>query len=235
MEHLLETRALEAGYHQRMVLYGVSLQVAPGEIVALVGPNGAGKSTLLKAVFGLVRVSGGTVTFRGEEIQNRNPSDNVGRGISCVLQGSRVFTELSVRENLDVGGHTLPARQIGPRVEEVLNLFPDLRPLQSRKAGTLSTGEQQMLTMARGLMLKPALLLMDEPSLGLSPKLAHAALNHLRNLSEQFGTAILLVEQSVREAMAIAQRVYVMRLGKIVLTDKPDNLTSEALREAFLG
>jgi len=235
MEHLLDIHDLEAGYDKRPVLHGVSLGMSPGEIVALVGPNGAGKSTLLRAIFGLVKASRGTITFRGREIQNRNPADNVRDGLSYVLQGSRVFTELSVRENLEVGGHTLPPKEVKARIEEVLSLFPDLRPLLTRNAAALSTGEKQMLAMARALMLKPALLLADEPSLGLGPQLVHAALMSLRELNERSRTAILLVEQNVREALAVAQRVYVLRLGRIVLADRPENLTSEVLRHAFLG
>jgi branched-chain amino acid transport system ATP-binding protein len=235
MEHLLEIRDLEAGYDKRPVLHGVSLHMSPGEIVALVGPNGAGKSTLLKAIFGLVKANRGTIIFRGREIQNRNPSDNVSDGLSYVLQGSRVFGELSVRENLEVGAHTLPAKEVRARIEEVLSLFPALRPLQRRNANGLSTGEKQMLAMARALMLKPRLLLADEPSLGLGPRLAHAAVAHMRDLNAQSGTAIMLVEQNVREALAVAQRVYVLRLGRIVLADKPENLTPEVLRQAFLG
>ena len=235
MEHLLQIRDLEAGYDKKPVLHGVSLEMSPGEIVALLGPNGAGKSTLLKAIFGLVKATRGTITFRGREIQDRNPSDNVGDGLSYVLQGSRVFTELSVRENLEVGGHMLPPNEVKARIEEVLLLFPDLRPLQRRNAATLSTGEKQLLAMARALMLKPTLLLADEPSLGLGPRLAHAALMHLRDLNQRSGTGILLVEQNVREALAVAQRVYVLRLGRIVLADKPENLGPEVLRQAFLG
>jgi branched-chain amino acid transport system ATP-binding protein len=235
MERLLEIRDLEAGYDKRPVLHGVSLEVSPGEIVALLGPNGAGKSTLLKAIFGLVKATRGAITYHSREIQNRNPSDNVRDGLSYVLQGSRVFTELSVRENLEVGGHTLPPREVRARIEAVLSLFTDLGPLQTRNAATLSTGEKQMLAMARALMLKPDLLLADEPSLGLGPRLAHRALMHLRDLNGQFGTAILLVEQNVREALAVAQRVYVLKLGRIVLTDKPENLGPEVLRQAFLG
>lgn len=231
----MQIRDLEAGYDKRPVLHGVSLDVSPAEIVALVGPNGAGKSTLLKAIFGLVKASRGTIAFRGREIKNRNPSDNVRDGLSYVLQGSRVFTELSVRENLEVGAHTLPPKEVQGRIEDVLALFPDLRALQKRNAATLSTGEKQTLAMARALMLQPALLLADEPSLGLGPRLAHAALTHLRDLNQHSGTAVLLVEQNVREAMAVAQRVYVLRLGRIVLADKPENLGSEVLRQAFLG
>lgn len=235
MEHLLEIRDLEAGYDKKPVLHGVSFEMSPGEIVALLGPNGAGKSTLLRAIFGLVKANRGAITFHGREVQNRDPSDNVRDGLSYVPQGSRVFTGLSVRENLEVGGHTLLAKEVNARINEVLSLFPDLRVLQRRTAAALSTGEKQMLAMARALMLKPTLLLADEPSLGLGPRLAHAALTHLRDLSQRSGTGILLVEQNVREALAVAQRVYVLRLGRIILADKPENLPPEVLRQAFLG
>jgi len=235
MEQLLQVQEIEAGYHGRPVLHDVSLTVAPGEIVALVGPNGAGKSTALKAVFGLVRSTRGRILFAGREIQNRSPAENVRNGLSYVLQGSRVFTELSVRENLEVGGYVLPRREVKVRLEEALSLYPDLQPLLRRNAGTLSTGQKQMLAMARALMLKPALLLADEPSLGLSPGATRNALQSLRELNARSGTAVLVVEQNVRAVMTIAQRVCVLRLGRVVLTDQPEHLTTEALRRAFLG
>jgi len=234
-ELLLQVQDVQAGYGGRPVLHGVSLSLAPGEIVALVGANGAGKSTLLKAIFGLVRVTHGTIFYRGREIQNRRTSDNTREGLSYLLQGSRVFTGLSVQENLEIGGHILPHRKVRSHVEEALDVLPELRDLRRRNAGTLSTGQRQMLAVGRALMLKPALLLADEPSLGLGPKSVHAALASLRKLNERFGTAILLVEQNVREALAIAQRVCVLRLGRVVLVDRPQNLTSELLRQAFFG
>jgi branched-chain amino acid transport system ATP-binding protein len=159
----------------------------------------------------------------------------VRKGISFVLQGSRVFTDLSVKENLEVGGIILPKKEARQRVEEVLGFFPDLKLLLRRNAGALSTGEKQMLAMGRAMMLKPRLLLADEPSLGLGPKLMHSALASIKALNESSGTAVLLVEQNVREAMAICGRVYALRLGKVVLEDKPENLSIERLRQAFLS
>jgi len=235
MEYLLEIENLHAGYDKRAVLHGVSLHVQPGEIVALIGPNGSGKSTLLKSIFGMVQVGTGAVRFQGRDITNRNPADNVRDGMSFVLQGSRVFTDLSVRENLEIGGYILPRREVMPRIDEVLSFFPDLKPMLKKTAGDLSTGQKQMLAMGRALMLKPALLLADEPSLGLGPKLVHTALECLKDLNEEFGTATLLVEQNVREALQIASRAYALRLGRIVLCDTPCNLTDDRLREAFLG
>lgn len=235
MEHLLRIRDLEAGYGGRPVLRGVCLDVAPGEMVAIIGANGAGKSTLLKAIFGLVKVSRGSVLFRGHEIQNRKPSDNVRDGLAYALQGSRVFSQLSVQDNLEVGGHTLRRDEVHRRVDEVLGVFTDLAALRRRTASTLSTGEQQMLALARCLMLKPVLLLADEPSLGLAPGLARTAIRALQGLNTRLGTSVLLVEQNVREALAVAHRVHVLRLGQVVVSDEPDRLTPELLREAFLG
>lgn len=233
--NLLDVRSLEAGYDKKPVLHGVSLSAKPGEIVAMVGPNGAGKSTILKAVFGLLRTTAGTVEFQGRQIQNRRPSDNVRDGISLVLQGSRVFTELTVIENLEMGGYTLPAREVGSRIEDIFALFPALKEMRARPASTLSTGEKQMLAMARGLMLKPVLLLLDEPSLGLAPRAVHDVLQSLRDLNQRLGTAILLVEQNVREALTVADRVYVLRLGRVALEESPDKLTMNRLRSAFLA
>jgi len=233
--HLLKVQNLEAGYDKKPVLHGVSLYVEPGEIVALVGPNGAGKSTVLKAVFGLLKTTAGTVEFQGRQIQNQKPSDNVREGISFILQGSRVFTELSVIENLEIGGYALPAREVRSMIESIFTQFPQLKLMSARPANNLSTGEKQMLAMARGLMLKPVLLLVDEPSLGLAPRVAHNVLQSLREMNQRFGTAILLVEQNVREALKVSDRAYVLRLGHVVLEDSPDNLTPDRLRSAFLG
>lgn len=233
--HLLKVQNLEAGYDKKPVLHGVSLYVEPGEIVALVGPNGAGKSTVLKAVFGLLKTTAGTVEFQGRQIQNQKPSDNVREGISFILQGSRVFTELSVIENLEIGGYALPAREVRAMIESIFTQFPQLKLMSARPANSLSTGEKQMLAMARGLMLKPVLLLVDEPSLGLAPRVAHNVLQSLREMNQRFGTAILLVEQNVREALKVSDRAYVLRLGRVVLEDSPDNLTPDRLRSAFLG
>ncbi len=235
MEPLLDVRKIEAGYDGRPVLHQVSLSLAPGEIVALVGPNGAGKSTLLKAIFGLVRTTHGEIVYHGQQIRNREPSRNARDGLSYLVQGSRVFAELSVEENLEVGGYMLSAQDMRRRMEDALGFFPELRGLRRRNAGTLGTGEKQVVALARALMLRPAVILADEPSLGLGPKLTRAALDRLHRLSMEHGTAILLVEQNVREALAVAQRVYALRLGQVVLVDKPGNLTVESLRQAFLG
>jgi branched-chain amino acid transport system ATP-binding protein len=146
-----------------------------------------------------------------------------------------VFGELSVRENLQIGGHLLSAKDLKSKMDEIYGLFPDLYPLRSRRAGTLSSGEKQILALGRALMLRPSLLLVDEPSVGLAPRLARSALDCLRGVNERFGTSILLVEQNVREALAVASRVYVLKLGQVVLCDRPVSLTPDVLRRAFLG
>ena len=235
-ESLLQVVDLEAGYGGKRVVNGVSLGVARGEIVALLGPNGAGKSTLLKATFGLVAPTGGQVVFDGREMTGAPASGRVRLGMGYVPQGSRVFGELTVAENLEVGGHSLGDRRAARnRQAQVLTLFPALGELQRRLAGTLSGGEQQMVSLARALMTNPSLLLVDEPSLGLGPGAAQSALHHLQALSRDTGTAILLVEQNVSHALRLAHRVIVLVLGRVVLEAEADSLTERDLRQAFFG
>ncbi|NCO43847.1 MAG: ABC transporter ATP-binding protein [Armatimonadetes bacterium] len=235
-ESLLQVVDLEAGYGGKRVVNGVSLGVARGEIVALLGPNGAGKSTLLKATFGLVAPTGGQVVFDGREMTGAPASGRVRLGMGYVPQGSRVFGELTVAENLEVGGHSLGDRRAARnRQAQVLTLFPALGELQRRLAGTLSGGEQQMVSLARALMTNPSLLLVDEPSLGLGPGAAQSALEHLQTLARDSGTAILLVEQNVSHALRLAHRVIVLVLGRVVLEAEADSLTERDLRQAFFG
>lgn len=234
---LFEVNGLKAGYNKKMVLNGISLQVGKGEIVALIGPNGAGKSTALKAIFGLLKVEKGEVIFKGCKIQNRKPTLNIKDGLSYVPQGSRVFTELSVLENLEMGGYTLSNKtDLKKQIEKVLNLFPVLRERRTQNAGKLSGGEKQMLAMGRAFMLNPELLLLDEPSLGLSPKLANKALNTIKDINSQLKTSILIVEQNVREVLEIADRVYILKLGQVCLHDTPQNLIRDnKIKEVYLS
>jgi len=235
-ESLLQVVDLEAGYGGKRVVNGVSLGVARGEIVALVGPNGAGKSTLLKATFGLVAPTGGQVVFDGREMTGAPASGRVRLGMGYVPQGSRVFGELTVAENLEVGGHSLGDRRAARnRQAQVLTLFPALGELQRRLAGTLSGGEQQMVSLARALMTNPSLLLVDEPSLGLGPGAAQSALHHLQTLSRETGTALLLVEQNVTHALRLANRVAVLVLGRVVLEAEAAELSEEDVKRAFFG
>lgn len=235
-EVLLNIEKIVSGYGNKLVIQELSLEVRASEIAALVGPNGAGKSTLLKTIFGLLRTRSGTITFNGMPIQNRHPVVNAQDGLAYVPQGARVFTELSVAENLAMGAYTLvdPAERRA-RYGTVLAIFPPLREREHQMAARLSTGEKQMLAIARGLMLRPQLLLVDEPSLGLAPRVAHEVIEALGRLQEEWGTSIILVEQNVREALGFADRIHVLRLGKIVLTEQTNNVTLDALRDAFLG
>lgn len=232
---LLEIRELTAGYGDREVLHDISLAIRPGEIVALLGPNGAGKSTLLKAVFGLVAVTHGAVIYDGNNIRNGRPVTNLRDGLCYLPQGSRVFADMTVRENLEVAGLVLPRDEARRRICELRDVFPDLAPLENQKAGSLSTGQKQMVAMARAVLLKPRLLLADEPSLGLSPSLTRASLDSLRELTSQMNAAVLLVEQNVKEALDVATRVYVLRLGRVVLEARSSDMTSDRIRNAFLG
>jgi branched-chain amino acid transport system ATP-binding protein len=234
---MLQVSELVTGYGKKEVLHGISLEVTSGEIVTLIGPNGAGKSTALKAIFGLTKVERGYVLFKGEQIQNRRPSLHVRAGLNYVPQGGRVFTELTVLENLEVGGYILESREeFKDRVEQVFQLFPALKDRRNLVAGRLSGGERQMLALGRALILKPDLLLLDEPSLGLSPKLAKTAIRTIKEINEKLKTTVLMVEQNVREALSIANRVYLLKLGRIALHDTASNLLNkERLGEIFLS
>jgi ABC-type branched-subunit amino acid transport system ATPase component len=233
---LLELRDIHSGYDKKPVVQGVSLRVGAAEMVALVGPNGAGKSTLLKTVFGLLRPTQGEVLFKSQEINGRAPAENVKRGLCYVPQGSRVFTDLTVYENLAIGGYVLRDRQeLKARIERVLELFPLLTERLRQQAGRLSGGERQMVAMGRALVLEPQLLLLDEPSLGLAPGAAKAAMQAVVQAHERLGNAILIVEQNVREVLSVASRAYVLRLGEVVLEGPARDLASSPdLRKAFL-
>jgi branched-chain amino acid transport system ATP-binding protein len=237
-ERLLELRRVVAGYHKKEVLGGVSLHVGRGETVALLGPNGAGKTTTLKTITGFLRLSAGSVAYEGRDLNGTRPSDAVRKGIALVPQGGRVFAPLSVLENLELGAYLLPGHEeFQRRLQDVYALFPRLRERQRQPAGLLSGGERQMLAISRALVLRPKLLLLDEPSEGLSPLLVREMMARLKEIQRTFGTTILLVEQNVRAALGISDRVYVMRLGQIVLEeDCPERLLdSERLRQAYIG
>ena len=224
---ILEIERLVSGYNGDEVLHGVTLTIAESEIVTLLGPNGSGKSTVLKAISGLLKTWQGRIIFKGKDIQNRDPALNVREGLCLALQGGRVFDELTVRENLDMGAYLLKGHEVAQRIAGILELFSALKPRVRQKARTLSGGEKQMLALGRALVLNPTLLLLDEPSLGLSPRLSKALLAKVKEINEKTGCAILIVEQNVREALSISNRAYLMRLGKIVL----EKSSSELLRD----
>jgi len=233
---ILEIRNLEAGYGKKQVLFGVSLEVREGETVALIGPNGAGKSTVLKAACGLIPTWKGEIHFGGVLTNGSTPAQNVARGMTFCPQGSRVFGEMTVGENLEIGGFQLSPRELAPRIEEVLRLFPVLRERLKQDAAKLSGGEQQLLSLARALLPKPKLLMLDEPSLGLSPNLVAAVFERVSRINRDTGVAVLIVEQKVREVLRIAHRVYGMRLGKVAAEGTSNQVAAgDSLKRLFLG
>lgn len=233
---LLKAESLVSGYGKKQVLNGVSVEVAAGEIVVLIGHNGAGKSTLLKTIFGLLPLWQGQVALDDKVISRPNPRELLRAGVAYVPQGNRVFTDLTVRENLEMGGVTLTDKaRLNAGISRVLDLFPDLKSRLDQRAGTLSGGEKQMLALGNALLLLPRLLLLDEPSLGLAPPLVTDALGHIRQISEVSGVAVLIVEQKVREVLKIAQRVYVLRNGRVSFSGTASALSDDQkLRQVYL-
>ena len=233
---LLEVDGIDASYGRIRALQGVSLHVDEGEIVTLIGGNGAGKTTTLRAISGLVKPTRGAIRFAGEDVLRDTPDRIVRRGIGHSPEGRRVFARMTVRENLELGAYTRTSKaEIASDFERVLEIFPRLKERIAQKSGTLSGGEQQMLAMARALMLRPKLLMLDEPSLGLSPILVQTIFGVIREINAR-GTTVLLIEQNARQALGIASRGYVLEVGKIVHEDTAANLmASEAVRAAYLG
>jgi ABC-type branched-subunit amino acid transport system ATPase component len=232
----LRLQDVAAGYGQAPVISHVNLTVALGEIVAVVGPNGAGKSTLLKAILGIVKPSEGRISLAGEPIGGLATNHVARLGVGYVPQVKDVFEPLTVRENLEVGGYTLPRSEVAGRVEEVLERYPALAAMRSRPAGYLSGGERKQLAMARVLMLRPSLLILDEPTAGLAPQLAHELLTgHVTRLAGG-GVAILLVEQHAHEALAISDWAYVMAGGRVQVAEAASTLGArDDLGDIFLG
>ena len=231
---VLTVDRVSAGYEQMEILHDVSIEVRAGEIVTLIGPNGAGKSTLMKTVFGLLRPRRGAIRFEDQDITGLAPSALVRRGISYVPQVDNVFPSLTVEENLEMGA-VVREDNVGPRLEEVLALFPNLRAKRRLKAGGLSGGERQMVAMGRALMLDPRLLLLDEPSAGLSPVLVDTVFEKIETINRA-GVAILLVEQSAREALRRSHRGYLLAGGTVRLQGPgPALLENPDVARLYLG
>ena len=232
---MLEIRNLNAHYGHSQVLYDISIDVKAGEFVSIIGANGAGKSTLMKVIMGLVPVSSGKLLFKGNEISRLEPWQRAGMKIAYVPEGRRVFGELTVAENLRIGGWVEPPKDLPRRVEKVVAIFPRLGERMNQAARTMSGGEQQMLAIGRALMLEPELLLVDEISMGLMPILVNRCFEVLKQLSEA-GTTILLVEQNARKALGVSHRGYVLETGHIVLEGEAARLRDDdAVRRAYLG
>jgi ABC-type branched-subunit amino acid transport system ATPase component len=230
----LEVTGLVAGYGEVEILHGVSIRLAPAEIVAVIGPNGAGKSTLMKAIFGLVSIRAGEVSLYGEEITALPPDRVVQRGLCYVPQSENIFPSLTIQENLEMGGYVRRG-DLRERMEQVYALFPDLSGRRHDRAGKLSGGQRQMLALARALMLDPQVLLLDEPSAGLAPKMVEMLFAKIREIN-QAGTAILLVEQNAREALGLSHRGYVMAMGQNRLEgESQELLTNEEVGKVYLG
>lgn len=236
MSKLLEIKDLETGYGKKQVLFGVSIKISEGEIVALIGPNGSGKSTTLKTICGLLPIWKGALSFNGTRINGSSPAQNVRRGITFAPQGNRVFDDLSVMENLEIGGYQLKRKLLRERIDQVLEIFPALKKPLRREAGKLSGGEQQQLAVARALIPEPKLLMLDEPSLGLSPNLVRVVLDKIVEINCENKVSILIVEQKVREVLNVCDRVYSLKLGRIAFEGLPAELKEdrEKLKELFL-
>jgi branched-chain amino acid transport system ATP-binding protein len=237
---MLSLRNVVTQYGTIRALKGISMYVAPGEIVALIGANGAGKTTVLKTISGLLSPSEGDIMFEGESITRSLPEDIVKMGISHVPEGRKVFSQMTVMENLELGAYSRPGgkhgrRQVHDDLDRVFSLFPQLKSRENQLTGTLSGGEQQMLAMGRALMSRPKVLLMDEPSMGLAPMIVKDIFNIIRDVN-QAGTTVLLVEQNAHLALTTATRAYVLETGKIVLHgESQDLLKNEKVRKAYLG
>lgn len=233
---LLELENVTAYYKDLQALFGVTLKVNEGEIVTLIGANGAGKTTTLRVISGMKQLAGGTLRFAGQDVSRVPAHEMVERGVSHVPEGRQVFPFLTVRENLSLGAYAPRAREsMKQSMEEQLALFPRLAERMEQLAGTLSGGEQQMVAIARGLMARPRLLLLDEPSLGLAPKIVDEVFEKIQEVRNK-GITMLIVEQNVVSGLAISDRGYVVQNGSIVLDDASKNLlNNDMVRAAYLG
>ena len=233
---MLEVKDLEVYYGVIQALKGISFEVNEGEVIALIGANGAGKTTILHTITGLIESKAGSVQFEGKDITKMPGHKIVTLGMAHVPEGRRVFADLSVYENLTLGAYTRTDKaEIAESLEMVYKRFPRLKERKNQLAGTLSGGEQQMLAMGRALMSKPKIILMDEPSMGLSPLFVNEIFDIIREVSEA-GTTVLLVEQNAKKALSIADRAYVLETGKIVLSgDAKELMNDESVKKAYLG
>ena len=235
MSTILKVEDINVYYGAIHAIKGVSFEVNQGEIVTLIGANGAGKSTVLNTVSGLLTSKTGSIVFDGQNLHGVAPHKVVARGLAQVPEGRRVFLQMSVEENLEMGAYTRPSSEIAPGIADVYERFPRLKERRTQVAGTLSGGEQQMLAMGRALMSKPKLLMLDEPSMGLAPILVEQIFDIIKDLHKA-GTTILLVEQNAQAALSVADRGYVLETGKIVTSGTgTELLASPEIKRAYLG
>lgn len=232
---LLSVKDINVYYGAIHAIQGVSFDVSEGEIVTLIGANGAGKSTILKTVSGLLRSKTGSIEYNGENISTAQPFALTRKGLSQVPEGRRIFQQLTVEENLEMGAYTVAKGEVKSLMNNVFGRFPRLQERRKQIAGTLSGGEQQMLAIGRALMCKPKLMMLDEPSMGLAPMLVVQIFDIIKELNKA-GTTILLVEQNARMALSIADRGYVLETGEVALADTAANLLeNDAVKSAYLG
>jgi branched-chain amino acid transport system ATP-binding protein len=232
---MLRVDNLHVYYDAIHALKGVSFAIERGELVTLLGANGAGKTTTLKTLSGLLRPRRGSVELEGKSLTHAGPDEIVRRGVAHVPEGRKIFPRFTALENLQMGGFTRPKRSLAPEVEHVFDLFPRLKERQKQIAGTMSGGEQQMLAIGRALMAKPKLLLLDEPSMGLAPKIVEQILETIQSINKS-GVTVLLVEQNAAMALAISHRGYVLETGQVILTGSASDLAgNDLVRQAYLG
>ncbi|WP_312795816.1 ABC transporter ATP-binding protein [Tianweitania sp.] len=232
---MLEISGIQAGYGSMAVLQGLDLRVEAGEIVALLGSNGVGKTTLNNVISGFIRPTAGSVSFKGEVINGRKPSEIVALGIAQVPEGRKIFPNLTIRENLRLGAYRRATARVEQNFERVCTIFPRLKERLGQSAGTLSGGEQQMLAIGRGMMSEPDLLILDEPSLGLSPLMVEEMFALITKINAD-GVAVLLVEQNVMQSLGVAKRAYVLEQGRFVMQGEAATLLADPqLRQAYLG
>jgi branched-chain amino acid transport system ATP-binding protein len=233
---MLQAEKVNSGYGMVQILWDVSFQIKPKEIVSIIGPNGSGKTTLVKTLIGLVPAKSGTVRFKGEPIEKLRPYDIVKKGLVMIPEGREIFPKMTVEENLMLGAYTLTDKaKIKDTKERVYQIFPVLKKKEKSLAQTLSGGEQQMLVICRSLMSNPELLILDEPSLGLAPIIVEKVLDTVAKINED-GVTILLVEQNIRDSLSIAHRAYVLEEGKIILEGESRQLLNSAhIKEVYLG
>jgi len=236
LDKVLELKSVVAGYGDKTILQGVNLDVRESELVGLVGPNGSGKSTVLKSIFGMVKVSDGEIWFKGKDIKNRKPRENTEDSICYIPQGNNVFDKLTVDENLQMGGILLrDRRELNRRIDSLYEKFPKLKNYKNTPCGRLSGGERQMVGICRGLVMNPSFILIDEPSIGLSPILVKQTIELIRRLREEFKVTVLIVEQNVPALITIVDRVWLLKTGKVVHEERViDENTMDRLSELFL-
>lgn len=233
---ILEANNIVAGYGKSEILHGVSMYLEQKEVVTIIGPNGAGKSTLLKALMGYISIFKGEIKWRGENITRLKAHEKVGKGFGYVPQLGNVFPSLSVRENLEMGGYTQTKQKVQEGMDKAFQLFPMLREKLGEKAGGLSGGQRQMLGMARALMTDPELLMLDEPSAGLSPKASEEVFLTIADIHVRLGRSIIIIEQDAYQSLNISDRGYVLVMGENEFEDKAENiLSNQKIKEAYLG